>query len=173
MSRYELIAIIITFIFGLFVGFYFYFTEASVLFYKFNNFLNKPRDKSSLTIYADSYGGCRQFCASFKIANNGEYRYFYFPTNASEPVVREGVLPKRLLKDLHKDLTLSEVKKQSRKIETEGCYSYVDGIDVVYKINFGGDNEYILDSCGTDIDKNSKLWKVLSRAWEYQELIDN
>ncbi len=171
--RYEFIAIILTFIFGLFIGFYIYLTEFSVLLHKFSNFINKPKSKTGLTIYADSYGGCHQSCASFKIDINGKYHYFYFPTNAIEPVVREGVLPKALLKDLHKFLTLSEVKKQSRKITPEGCYSYADGIDVVYKINFGGDNEYTLDSCGTDIDKDSELWKVLSRAWEYQELVND
>ena len=57
---------------------------------------------------------------------------------------------------------------QSTTIEPAFCESFVDGIDVVYKITLDG-VLYELDSCGTDVVADSVLWQTVGEIWTYFE----
>jgi hypothetical protein len=96
----------------------------------------------------------------------------YTPVAGAEQVLRQGTLPSQLERNLHEVLTEAALTKQSQVIQPLVCNSYSDGIDVKYVISLSG-KDYMLDSCGTSIDGQSKLWTTLGSIWDYYETVGN
>lgn len=168
MKKSDIISILITFLVGAFAGSYLYLTgfapiEAEIT-------VPDVREVSQFEIVGDVYGGCRDTCPSFQLLNDGSYRYLYTPSFGAEQVIREGKLPYELNRKLHNTLTESELSIQSQVIKPATCNSYVDGIDVVYKISLN-DKIFTINSCGTAVDGESELWKTLGKIWTYYETI--
>lgn len=126
----------------------------------------------TLVVVGEAYGGCQLggFCPSFQVADDGSYRYFYMPTGASEQVLREGEIPNDLHAQLRRVLTATELQVSSRRIEPAMCESYVDGIDVTYRVTLN-ETDYELDSCGTDVNGEGAMWQTLGQVWNYFETV--
>lgn len=166
MKKQDILSVLITFAVGLFVGGYLYLTDAAGKISELT--IPDAKEVSEFTIVGDAYGGCRDRCPSFQVVSDGSYRYLYSPKTGDEQVLRQGVLPGQLQRQLRTVLTERSLKEQSRSIEPAVCNSYTDGIDVKYAITIDG-KEYKIDSCGTTVDGNSQMWITLGSIWDYYQ----
>lgn len=161
MVKQDLISVGITFVMGMLVGGYLYFTEfvsgADVL---------DGSDSSTFVLTSEAYGGCDPSCPSFRLNNDGTYIYRYTPAEEQSQVKRDGVLPLTIQKDLKKALDIREIKAQSKDVVNEVCTSDSEGVDVFYDMTYK-DEDYTLDSCGTAVDGESDLWLALYEIWNY------
>jgi hypothetical protein len=166
MKRQEVFSVFITFLVGFFVGGYFYLTNAAGFIAK----LTTPsvEQVSEFIVIGEVYGGCRSACPSFRVADDGSYRYLYTPSAGADQVVRQGALPRSLVRELRTVLTDRGLKRESRIIEPAFCNSYTDGIDVFYRITLDSAT-YTLDSCGTAVTADGQLWTTLGKVWTYFE----
>ncbi len=162
-------SILITFVVGVFAGGYLYL----VGFAGVESKLTTPTEEklTEFVIVGDVYGGCREACPSFQIVNYS-YRYLFTPAAGAEQVLRQGTLPLDLRQRLKQALTTVELARQSTKIQPLMCNSYSDGIDVKYTVTLEG-KVYILDSCGTAVEAESRLWTTLGDVWTYYETLGN
>jgi hypothetical protein len=167
MKRQDLISILITFSVGIAAGMYFYLAEVASIVTDYSTPTEEDVD-NALTIVGEVYGGCRSTCPSFRVDEEGAYRYLFTPSAGQEQVIQEGELPSGLKLRLRQVLNQATLQAQAKEIQPAVCNSYTDGIDVRYVIVFGG-TEYELDSCGTAVDADSELWKSLQAIWEYYE----
>lgn len=169
MNKYDFLNIVITFLVGFFLGGFWYITggAATTSSVKEVPVLEKL---SEFEVVSEVYGGCQKTnsCPTFRVTNDGSYRYFRTPTAGAEQVLRQGVIPIRLLQQLKSSLTDNALKTQSKKTEPAFCNSFADGIDVRYEITLDG-NVYKIDSCGTAVDENDDLWTTLQAIWDYFE----
>ena len=69
-------------------------------------------------------------------------------------------------RDIKKHVTPDAIGEQALQVSGDNCASAVDGIDIEYRVEFGGDL-YVLDSCRTAIDSGTKAWQTLSSIWTY------
>lgn len=168
MKRQDLLTILITFAMGLFVGFYVYLAGFAPATDRVSSTIEQI--DSGITVTGEVYGGCERVgnCPTYNIANDGSYRHFYVPLGSNEQVVREGVLPLALQQQLNRHVVEPALEQQSQPIEPVFCESFVDGIDVLYTVTLN-DDEYTLDTCGTDVVAESTLWQALSNVWTYLE----
>jgi hypothetical protein len=166
MKKQDWLNILFTFIVGVFVGFYVYVTGFAPTVEKIETTVEEIGE--TLIVTGEAYGGCDrvQTCPSFNIADDGTYRYSYTPRGATTPVLREGALPLSIQRNLKKYATKDTLEQFSKPVDPVMCESYVDGIDVRYVIELEGEL-YTLDSCGTNVDVDSKLWQTLSGLWSY------
>ncbi|MEY3783775.1 MAG: hypothetical protein RLZZ230_97 [Candidatus Parcubacteria bacterium] len=170
MKKQDLLSVLITFLFGFFVGVFLYVTGGAEVDKKTQ--VPVEEKLSEFTIVGDVYGGCRDACPSFQVLSDGSYRYYRTPAAGAESVLRQGSLPSLLLRKLRAAVTPVALAKQSNKIEPSVCNSFSDGIDVKYKITLDG-VEYNIDSCGTTVDDNGALWTTLGEIWDHFETSGN
>jgi len=170
MNRQDRLLLLSTFLVGFIIGVYAYFAGFSGVDRQVTQAIQEGA--SSLVIVGEAYGGCARgdACPSFQVAADGSYRYFYRPGGAEAQVLREGMVPADFYRQLRDIVTVPELQASSRSIEPAFCESYVDGIDVVYRITIG-DTEFVIDSCGTDVDADGRLWQTLSQFWLYFETV--
>jgi len=164
MKKQDILTILITFVIGILGGAYLYLTGFAPVESKMS--LPDAVELAQFTLVSDVYGGCRNMCPSFQVVNNGSYRYIYTPPAGGDQVVRQGSLPISLQRNLKNALNSEILEDQSLPIEPTICNSYTDGVDVIYDITFAG-QQYILDSCGTNVDLDSELWTSLRNIWNY------
>ena len=166
MKRQEVFSVFITFLVGFFVGGYLYLTNVA----GFIATLTTPSvgQVSEFIVIGEVYGGCRSACPSFRVADEGSYRYLYTPSAGADQVVRQGTLPRPLVRDLRSVLTERALERESRTIEPAFCNSYTDGIDVFYRVTLNS-STYTLDSCGTTVNADGQLWTTLGRIWTHFE----
>jgi hypothetical protein len=166
MTGRDITAIIITAVVGFICGIYIYWTGFLM------NFgapaVPTQSEANDFSIVSEVYGGCRDECPSFQLLADGSYRYLYTPGINEPQVVRDGSLPRSLRRDLLQAVNEQSLISQSEKIEPSFCNSYTDGIDVRYNITYRG-TLYEIDTCGTAISTDSRLWNVLVRIWNYFE----
>jgi hypothetical protein len=166
MKRSDLLNILFTFVVGLVVGVYMFFAGFAPTTAIIEDTVQEIGQ--TLIVTGEAYGGCDRSgtCPSFNIADNGSYRYSYTPRGATSQVLREGSLPLALQQDLKRYATVVALDQFSQSIDPIMCESFVDGIDVRYVIELEG-AVYELDSCGTNVDANTKLWETLAGLWYY------
>ena len=168
MGRQDILTILITFSVGMAIGFYAYFAGYSPV----ASTVEEQIDTFTvdIVIVGEAYGGCERSgaCPSFRIAEDGSYRYFYLPRGASQQVLRTGTIPADRLRALHAQLTVEAVESASRPIEPALCDSYTDGIDVRYEVMLDRES-YVIDSCGSAVDGDGSLWQSLSSVWDFFE----
>lgn len=168
LHKNDAISIIMTFVFGFIIG----------VFVFFSGYGDKEQiadipsidEQPSFVLEGEAYGGCQmsENCPSFHIESDGTYRFLYTPTFGEEQTIKEGSLPRSLRTEINVTFTDEALVAQSRKIQPTMCNAYVDGIDVRYKIVIG-EQAYLLDSCGTDVNVDSPLWQTLVKIWNYFE----
>ncbi len=163
MEKQDLLTILITFVVGVFAGGYLYLT----IFATYVDKIEVPdvEKASEFSIIGDTYGGCRNQCASFQVLSDASFKYLYTPTTGGEQQILEGTLSRTLQNRVDHALVVSELQRQSVEVVKTDCKSHADGIDVVYEITLKGE-KYVIDSCGTAADGDSELWKVLAEIWQ-------
>jgi len=166
MKKQDLLNILFTFVVGLVVGVYMFFAGFAPTTAIIEDTVQEIGQ--TLIVTGEAYGGCDRVgtCPSFNIADNGSYRYSYTPRGATAQVLREGSLPLAIQQDLKRYATENALTKFSQSVDPIMCESFVDGIDVRYIIELEGD-VYTLDSCGTNVDADTKLWETLAGLWYY------
>ena len=168
MKNQEVLSILITLVMGIFAGFYLYIVGFSPLFY----FDTTPDQEeiAALTIVGEAYGGCQMSgtCPTFRVANDGSYRYLYTPGVGESQIVREGRLPFALQRELRQAVVPARLASQALPVVPATCNSYVDGIDVRYTVTLAGDT-YELDSCGTAVVVSEYPWAALAKIWNHFE----
>lgn len=166
MSGQEITSILITAVVGFIFGVYIFWSGW------LDNFggpdVPSQYDFSDFTLVSEVYGGCRDACPSFQILANGTYRYLYTPAVGEKQIIRDGSIPRSLRRELQSVMNEQSLENQSATIEPSFCNSYADGIDVIYRITFKGE-EYELNTCGTAIDTTSRVWDTLVKTWNYFE----
>ncbi len=166
MTGKEITSLVLTFCIGFLFGVFIYFSGWLQTFGESD--VQTQAEANSFTIISEVYGGCMTNCPSFKIESDGTYRYLFTPAHGEEQIVRDGKLPRTLRSEIAQSVIISSLKNQSKRIEPSICNSYTDGIDVKYRITVNG-KLYILDTCGTDINTDSRLWNALVKIWSYFE----
>jgi hypothetical protein len=167
MNGKEIASIAVTALVGFLFGIYIYF-------FGFLEVVEPQRPvqatASEFSIVSQVYGGCdmTSACPSFQILGDGSYRYLYTPAVGEEQVIRDGSIPRVLQRRIERTVSGTELEVQSKDIQPSFCNSYTDGIDITYRITINKE-EYILDSCGTNIDPGSALWATLVSIWTYFE----
>jgi hypothetical protein len=163
MEKQDILSILITFVVGIFAGVYLYVSVFATIVDK----VVVPDEAriSDFSIVGDTYGGCRNRCASFQVLSDASFKYLYTPTTGGEQKILEGNLSLSLQNRIDRALVVSELERQSASVEKIDCSSAADGIDVVYEITVKGE-KYLIDSCGTAADGDSELWKVLAEIWQ-------
>lgn len=168
MKKQDYISIAITFTIGCLGGIYLFLTGFAPMENKTN--LPDAVALAQFVMVSDVYGGCRESCPSFQVVNDGSYRYMYTPNFGEDQVVRQGTLPISYQRQLKNALSPEDLKAQARPINPAMCNNYTDGIDVIYDITLAGE-QYILDSCGTDVNTSGALWIALNNIWDYLETL--
>ena len=151
---------------GIIAGFYLYVVGFTPLFY--SDVVSEESDLAAFTIVGEAYGGCRSSCPTFRVTNDGTYRYFFTPGVGQAQVLRDGRLPFALQRELRQAVTEERLIAQSSKIQPSTCSSYTDGIDVRYTVTLDG-RSYLLDSCGTAVIPDQYPWAALAKIWNYFE----
>jgi hypothetical protein len=166
MKKQDILSILMTFFVGVIAGAYLFIvgfapTVASI---------EVPTQESveSLVIESEVYGGCRASCPSFQVLGDGSYRYLYSVAYDEPQVIESGTIPFAMRRDLRRNLTPAALQAQSQPIDPAVCSSYSDGIDVQYTVTLDGE-EFVLDTCGTQVDTNSPLWLNIKKIWDYLE----
>lgn len=166
MKKQDILSILITFVVGFFAGGYLYVSSFAPLASKVA--VPSAERVSEFTIVSEVYGGCRDKCPSFQVVDNGNYRYLHTVRVGEDQVLERGTLPLTYRRNLKARLTERELQLQSQETSPAFCNSFTDGLDVRYEITLDG-TEYVLDTCGTNVDSASSMWVTLDSVWEYLE----
>jgi hypothetical protein len=169
MNGQEMVSIIVTFIVGFIFGIYIYFSGFLLPFG--GSDVQSQEAARTFTLTSEVYGSCGDTCPSYQIQSDGSYRYLFTPAFGEAPVIRDGNIPRRLRNDLLRAMDERALEEQSFPIEPAVCNSFTDGIDVIYRVRYLGE-EYEIDTCGTAIDTDSRLWNTLVKTWNYFETGD-
>ena len=168
MKSQDVLLLITTCVMGFVFGMYAFFTGYSPMARVVETQVEEWTGE--LVIVGEAYGGCSRLdtCPTFRIASNGSYRYFYYPSGARDAVLREGEISRTQLAALRRVASEDDLQVSSRPTNPAFCESYTDGIDVRYVVTRDG-VDYRLDSCGTDVQSDGELWQTLSQLWTYFE----
>jgi hypothetical protein len=164
LPKQDLLSILITFSMGFVAGVYLYVVGFGDLVTRLT--IANQEAASEFVIVADMYGSCEPDCPSFQVQSDGSYRYLYVPRVGVEEVLREGVLPLNIRREIRNAVSVATLERQSQETEPADCNSFGDGVDVIYDITVDGE-QYTIDSCGTTVDGDSALWRSLNSIWEY------
>ncbi len=164
MTKQDKLSILITFTVGLFAGVYLYVAGFATTF--------KLPEVSTDDIYTEfvligeGYGACEldNTCLSFQLLESGAYRGLYDAADGTE-VVKEGVIPRALRRELLEALTPAALTTQSDLIALP-CRFGEDGTNYRFEVTREG-TEYSLDTCRTALDYEGVTWKTLAKLWNY------
>ncbi len=168
-KRQDVLALLITFMFGVFTGGYLYLTAFAPQFDTFTG--NTEAIYEDLVVVGNQYGGFRGVPPSFQVLKDGSFRYLGFAETTETAVAKEGVVPSVIWKEVKKTLDANTLYTESRKIEATACDSYVDGVDYRYEITRES-VIYSLDTCGTNFSNDSATAIALDKLWNYFETLE-
>lgn len=168
MQRQDVLSVLITFAVGFVGGGFLYFVH-------FGKLLNSTDTSTqaaveNLIIEGEAYGSCGDDCPSFQVKSDGSYRYQFAERKGMPKTIKSGELPSELKRAIKEAMIADDLEAQSESIQPTNCNSYNNGIDVRYGITLKGD-DFMLDSCGTTVDGNSKAWTTLGAIWKYFETV--
>lgn len=168
LPRQEILSILITFVVGFMGGGYLYLNH-------FTKMVSPDEvatvdDIERFTITSEAYGGCSDMCPAFQVIFDGSYRYRYTPAVGADQVFVDGTLPLDLQREIKRQLSTSELVKQSKPLNPTECASFTDGIDINYVIQYEG-TTYELDSCSTNVSFSGDTWLALAKIWNYFETV--
>lgn len=164
MKKQELLSILITLMVGFFAGSFLYLNTFTGMIN--GDSVDSLEEVESFSITSQAYGGCRDNCPAFRINSDGSFRYQYVPSVGAEPLLRSGELPRRIERELSREITTRALAPQTAETNTSNCASYTDGIDIRYEVVIDG-TTYVLDSCKTAVDTISGSWQALGNVWSY------
>lgn len=174
MTTQEWIMFVLTFLTGVFIGFYVYVTFFKPI-YDADQLASSESAASEFSIIGKQYGGARgpeYVHASFRLLENGSYQYV--PGGSGDQVLEQqtGKLPSSLVRDLKSLATQEVFESLSGRVVKEECRLYQGGIDYIYRVTLN-QVEYILDTCGTAINYQDPLAIELEKIWNWLENPDS
>lgn len=168
VKRQDILSLLITFSVGLFAGGYLYITGFVP---QFSQMLGTTQDSyETFTITSEVYGRCRLdgVCGSFQLLADRSYRYRTFARSRAEQEVLEGALSRSSMRALRRAASSAALEAQSARVlpDASCASSGNEGNDYRFWITVAG-TEYLLDTCGTAMDRQSALWRELMDLWQY------
>lgn len=169
-SKQDITIMVITFLVGIFAGFYLYTTAFAP---QFDEFVGQTESVyEDFVVDGTKYGGNRAGTApSFQLLADGTFRYLPYTDSGMLGEVREGTLQRTLLREIKDNLTASSLELASQNVTRGDCASYVDGLDYSYSVTIDGDS-YTLDTCTTNFRFDSDTYQTLDKLWKYFETLD-
>lgn len=170
MRRTDIFLVSGTAFVGLLFGMFLYFTNFDLFDSGGSNTVASQDAYDSLSVVGEVYGGCAltEACPSFQLLADGSYRYRYTPGFGQDQILREGNLPRALMREIVAGAAIKRLEVQAKTIEPALCNSYTDGLDVRYTVTLNA-QEYVLDSCGTAVNAEQDPWVTLAKIWNYFE----
>lgn len=158
MTNQDRISVLITMIFGFFVGGYLYLTGFAPT-YKLPEVENVDVYKN-FVLTGDSYGECalNNACLSFQVLNDGSYRAIYDSTGSK--VAAEGDITRAMHRQIPNAFTEVLLESQAQTNIDGSCYYGEDKTNFRFTVNYN-DEVYYLDTCGSDIDYDGPTWTYL------------
>jgi hypothetical protein len=166
MVHQDKISILVTFAFGLFAGGYLYLTGFATTFELPDTTTDNVYKEFVIT--GESFGVCKEAgnCSSFQVLENGAYRNIVNGPGLANPLVREGGIPRSLRSELMESLTKESLEANSKLKPTEDCF-YKDNVpNFSFRVSLNEVN-YTINTCTTDIDRESPAWKSLAKLWNF------
>jgi hypothetical protein len=161
VKKQDILALLVTFIVGIVVGFYLYFTGFLPQYGSGRVYENRV----AFELRGEVYGGCSRdgVCGSFIVREDGSYRAFPSVRFGEERLPREGTLPREMRRALLAAATKEELSSQSAARVARECPSAVGGLD--FRIRLTRDDiTYTLDTCTTAVNHQSELWRSIYRV---------
>lgn len=164
MEKQELLSMLITFVVGFLAGMFLYINVFPTMLQQDD--VGTLAEQGEFEIISQAYGGCRSDCPAFRVAADGTFRFQFTERAGEEPMIRSGTLPRRLQREISREVTVAAIALQTSEVPPQNCASASGGIDIRYDVTLGGAT-YRLDSCRTDVDFTSDAWVTLGAIWEY------
>ncbi len=165
-SKQDIAIMGITFVVGIFAGFYLYTTAFAP---QFDEFVGQTEEVyADFVIEGSQYGGDRAggTAPSFQLLENGSFRYLPYAVEGEVVEAKEGLLPRALLTEVKQTLTQESLEIASGPVVRGDCFSYVDGRDFMYKVTLES-VDYTLDTCTTALTNDSIVGSTLDKLWNY------
>lgn len=118
-----------------------------------------PSVSDPFEIRVTEYGGLTQNHRFYRIQDTGFYVFV-----GADKIAVNGYLAEDQISSLQSVLVDADLKEQAKIVSPDFCESWVDGIDTRYEISFAQE-EYTIDTCGTNIDVDSDLIELLDWLW--------
>jgi hypothetical protein len=147
-QKSQLLGIAITFVVGLFSGWYLYIFGFSMQFKIFDLQTNMFYD--DFAIVGEEYGGCSMAggnCPSFQLLADGSFRYAPGLGGDNGQGIIVGTMPKELVDELNEVADEENLEQASALVEKDDCD--------------------LLDTCRTDLDSNRNLKNSIDEIWNY------
>lgn len=170
-TRQDILIMIVTFVVGVSAGFYLYMTAFAPQFEEFSGQTEEVYE--DFVLEGAQYGGDRMggTSPSFQILENGSFRYLPYTQQGEITDAKEGVVPRALLNDIKKLMTVENLVTASAIVTRGDCVSYVDGLDYAYTVTLDGVN-FNLDTCTTNLKSEGSMQIALDKIWNYFETIE-
>lgn len=162
MGRHELFLLLSTFVAGAAVGVFVYFAGYAPAEQRVTESLDGL--VADIAISGEQYGGCARTgqCNAFQVASDGSFRYL--DRSEANQSLQTGAVDRQVWSRIKRAVEQAPLVEYRQKTSPELCDSYVDGVDVRYRITI--DSElFVLDSCGTAVDTSGELWRQLNQLW--------
>jgi len=169
MTKQDKLSILITFTVGFFAGVYLYVAGFATTF--------ELPEVTTGDVYAgfviegEGYGACEidNTCLSFQLLESGAYRGLY-DVVSGDTVVKEGVIPRALRRELLEALVPSQMAIESKPNLGE-CRFPPDQTNYRFEVTSEG-KKYILDTCTSALDYNGEIWAALVKLWNYLATVE-
>lgn len=156
----------LTFITGVFVGFYVYVTFFKPE-YSPDDLATSEANASEFSIIGKEYGGDNDagyIHPSFRLLADGSYVYVPGGEGKDALEQKEGHVSSGVLRKLRDLASSNELDHFSIPVDKDNCRSYSGGVDHIYRVTVNNE-EYVLDTCGTRLDYGDELATELDLIW--------
>ena len=166
LFRQDLISIAITFAFGVFVGGYLYLGSFAPLLAELS--VRQSGGELSWQLTGERLGDCQTGCPSVRIARDGSYRFRYYDAASGETVIREGVLPLVLARDLRRHTTelIDTLFVRTSRAVVCGAPEIATGNESRFRLRYQGET-YEFDTCGLRSSGEVLSTATVAALWEY------
>ena len=169
LSKQDKLSILITFAVGFFAGIYLYVAGFATTFVLPE--VTTDDVYAGFVIEGEGYGACEtdNTCLSFQLLESGAYRGLYDGIDG-ETVVKEGVIPRALRRELLEALTPTQMAIESRE-NLGSCRFSTDATNYRFEVTSEG-KEYVLDTCTSALDYTGQIWTTLAKLWNYLATVE-
>lgn len=169
MTKQDKLSILITFTVGFFAGVYLYVAGFATTF----ELPEVTTDDvyAGFVIEGEGYGACEvdNTCLSFQLLESGAYRGLYDAVDG-ETVVKEGVIPRALKRELLEVLVPAQMAIESAE-NLGPCRFGIDETNYRFEVSSEG-KEYVLDTCTSALNYNGEIWTTLAKLWNYLATVE-
>ena len=162
-----------TFIIGLLGGAYLYLTVFVPEYVQNPDIIElSDQRKERLQVSAEQYGGCdmTSSCAAYAFSGDRQYRYQPGVIRNTQENIETGDIPRALFNYILETIEEADLTYLASPAQ-RSCTSWVDGIDVRYNVEIGGEF-YLLDTCTTQLEASGDVAMALQELFIYMNYPD-